>query len=134
VVISRADLEYRPRLPSLLEPIEQDAADVVTAAGWWRPAPPRPFFCTIWATGVTSCPTVHQPNLSDMEVGYKVFKAEVLKGSTSRRPLRGGARTYRQDRQKGWRTTSAIQYHAGLRAGKKITCGTASPPSITSPI
>ena len=84
IVIQVADLEYRPDdYPALLEPIEKDVADVVYGSRMVGGGPHRVLF--FWHYMGNRCVTTLSNiftnlNLSDMEVGYKVFKAEVLKG------------------------------------------------------
>ena len=84
VIIQDADLEYDPKdYPSLLEPIEVGVADVVYGTRFAGGGAHRVMFfwhsmgnrlLTLLSNMLTNL------NLSDMEVGYKVFRAEVLKG------------------------------------------------------
>ena len=84
VIIQDADLEYDPKdYPSLLEPIETGVADVVYGTRFAGGGAHRVMFfwhsmgnrmLTLLSNMLTNL------NLSDMEVGYKVFRAEVLKG------------------------------------------------------
>jgi hypothetical protein len=84
VVIQDADLEYDPvDYPVLLDPIERDLADVVYGSRLIGSQPHRVLY--FWHYMGNRCVTFLSNmftnlNLSDMEVGYKVFKAEVLKG------------------------------------------------------
>jgi glycosyltransferase involved in cell wall biosynthesis len=84
VIIQDADLEYDPKdYPSLLQPIEMGVADVVYGTRFAGGGAHRVLFfwhsmgnrmLTLLSNMLTNL------NLSDMEVGYKVFRAEVLKG------------------------------------------------------
>ncbi len=128
VVIQDADLEYRPDdYPALLAPIQKDAADVVYGSRMIGGGPHRVLF--FWHYMGNKCVTTLSNmftnlNLSDMEVGYKVFKAEVVKGiqikcnrfgvepELTAKVARGGWRIYEVP----------IQYHGRDYAhGKKST-------------
>jgi len=84
VIVQDADLEYDPRdYPSLLAPIQAGQADVVYGTRFAGGGAHRVHFfwhsmgnrmLTLLSNMLTNL------NLSDMEVGYKVFRAEVLKG------------------------------------------------------
>jgi len=84
VIVQDADLEYDPKdYPSLLEPILDGSADVVYGTRFAGGGAHRVLFfwhslgnrmLTLLSNMLTNL------NLSDMEVGYKVFRAEVLKG------------------------------------------------------
>ena len=83
VIIQDADLEYDPRdYMRLLEPILSGQADVVYGTRFYGGGPHRVLFfwhylgnqiLTLVSNVLTNL------NLTDMEVGYKVFKSEVLK-------------------------------------------------------
>jgi glycosyltransferase involved in cell wall biosynthesis len=84
VIVQDADLEYDPKdYPSLLAPIQARQADVVYGTRFAGGGAHRVHFfwhsmgnriLTLLSNMLTNL------NLSDMEVGYKVFRAEVLKG------------------------------------------------------
>ena len=84
VIVQDADLEYDPKdYPSLLAPIHVGQADVVYGTRFAGGGAHRVHFfwhsmgnrvLTLLSNMLTNL------NLTDMEVGYKVFRAEVLKG------------------------------------------------------
>ncbi|MGH7930936.1 MAG: glycosyltransferase family 2 protein [Candidatus Binatia bacterium] len=84
VIIQDADLEYDPRdYPALLEPIENGLADVVYGTRFAGGGSHRVLF--FWHSLGNRLLTLvsnllSNLNLSDMEVGYKVFRASVLQG------------------------------------------------------
>jgi len=83
VIVQDADLEYNPRdFAKLLEPIEAGEADVVYGTRFYGGGPHRVLFfwhyvgnqiLTLFANILTNL------NLSDMEVGYKAFRSDILK-------------------------------------------------------
>jgi glycosyltransferase involved in cell wall biosynthesis len=84
IIIQDADLEYDPKdYPTLLEPIQTGLADVVYGTRFYGGGAHRVLFfwhyvgnllLTLISNMITNL------NLSDMEVGYKVFRAEAVKG------------------------------------------------------
>jgi glycosyltransferase involved in cell wall biosynthesis len=82
VVIQDADLEYDPQdLPRLIQPIRDGIADVVFGSRFVG-SPRRVLY--FWHMVVNRCLTLASNmladiNLTDMESGYKAFRAEVIK-------------------------------------------------------
>jgi glycosyltransferase involved in cell wall biosynthesis len=84
VIIQDADLEYDPKdYPALLAPIQSGLADVVYGTRFTGGGAHRVLFfwhsmgnriLTLVSNMLTNL------NLSDMEVGYKVFRAQVMQG------------------------------------------------------
>ena len=84
VLVQDADLEYDPAdYPTLIEPIQKGLADVVYGTRFAGGGAHRVFF--FWHSMGNRVLTLlsnmlSNLNLSDMEVGYKVFRADILQG------------------------------------------------------
>ena len=84
LLVQDADLEYDPAdYPTLIEPIQKGLADVVYGTRFAGGGAHRVFF--FWHSMGNRVLTLlsnmlSNLNLSDMEVGYKVFRAEILQG------------------------------------------------------
>ena len=83
VVIQDADLEYDPAdVPSLIEPIRRGAADVVFGSRLSGGRPQRAYlFWHLVGNRFLSLVTnvLYNTTISDMETGYKAFRADVLR-------------------------------------------------------
>src|SRR3954452_23318751 len=82
-VIQDADMEYDPAdVPALIEPIERGAADVVYGSRLQSGRPQRAYlFWHLVGNRFLSLLTglLYNTTLSDMETGYKAFRADVLR-------------------------------------------------------
>ena len=82
-VIQDADMEYDPaEVPKLIEPIQRGAADVVYGSRLKGGEPQRAYmFWHLLGNRFLSLLTgiLYNTTLSDMETGYKAFRAEVLR-------------------------------------------------------
>jgi glycosyltransferase involved in cell wall biosynthesis len=82
-VIQDADMEYDPAdVPALVEPIERGAADVVFGSRLVGGRPQRAYlFWHLVGNRVLSLLTnvLYNTTISDMETGYKAFRADVLR-------------------------------------------------------
>ena len=128
VIIQDADLEYDPKdYPTLLEPIQAGLADVVYGTRFYGGGAHRVLFfwhyvgnqlLTLISNMITNL------NLSDMEVGYKVFRAEVVKGIDLKSPRFGFEPeiTVKLAKKQCRFYEVPISYHGRTYAeGKKIT-------------
>jgi glycosyltransferase involved in cell wall biosynthesis len=83
VVIQDADMEYDPGdVPALIEPIQRDAADVVYGSRLSGGRPQRAYmFWHLIGNRFLSLLTglLFNTTITDMETGYKAFRADALK-------------------------------------------------------
>lgn len=128
VIIQDADLEYDPQdYMNLLDPILTGKADVVYGTRFYGGGPHRVLFfwhylgnqiLTLLSNVLTNL------NLTDMEVGYKVFKTDILKDIEIRSNRFGFEPeiTLKVAKQKCRVYEVPISYHGRTYAeGKKIT-------------
>ncbi len=82
ILLQDADLEYDPRdYPNLIRPIEEGRVKVVYGSRFLGPRKAMLFWHMLGNKVLTLITNIlYNTILSDMETGYKVFKAEVIKG------------------------------------------------------
>ncbi len=137
VVVQDADLEYDPSdYPTLLEPILSGRADVVFGNRFHGGSHRVLYFWHFQANRFLTfiCNMLSNLNLTDMEVGYKAFRREVLQAITLRAdrfgfepevtikvaklgcriyevPISYHGRTYEEGKKIGWKDGVAALYH-----------------------
>jgi glycosyltransferase involved in cell wall biosynthesis len=82
LLIQDADLEYNPKdYPALLQPLEEEIADVVYGSRFLGGARRPILFWNMVANKILTFVTniLYNNILTDMETGYKIFRKEVVK-------------------------------------------------------
>jgi len=85
LLIQDADLEYNPKdYPALLQPLEDEIADVVYGSRFLGGARRPILFWNMVANKILTFVTniLYNNILTDMETGYKIFRKEVVKDMT----------------------------------------------------
>ncbi|MFH1799906.1 MAG: glycosyltransferase family 2 protein [Candidatus Omnitrophota bacterium] len=88
ILIQDGDLEYEPNdIPKLLEPLLKGEADVVCGSRFLKAGRPEGMTALSWLANKTLTlltNLLYGLRLTDMESGYKVFRADLLKTLTLR--------------------------------------------------
>ena len=88
ILIQDGDLEYEPGdIPKLLEPLLKGEADVVCGSRFLKAGRPKGMTALSWLANKTLTlltNLLYGLRLTDMEGGYKVFRADILKKLTLR--------------------------------------------------
>ena len=122
ILVQDADLEYDPRdYEDLVAPILRGRADVVYGSRLRGGKPVRDFsLLYLWGNKFVTLVTnvLYGAALTDMETGYKLFRADVIKNlQHPRQPVRLRARGYGQDPEAGLQAGGAA--HLLLRAAAR---------------
>jgi glycosyltransferase involved in cell wall biosynthesis len=136
IMIQDADFEYNPaEIPSLIQPILENRADVVFGSRFLKPSSSKRIFHTFVNRFLTTFHNaVSRSSLTDMETCYKVFRSDLLKSmnlvsrrfgievelaanvsKTSARlqeiPISYAPRTHLEGKKIGWKDGVAALWH-----------------------